>query len=57
MSCDFTSFLTVFQSLGRCVDDIERLCAVDPHLGLKRSTLEAGHKLRTARSAGQQLTL
>ena len=58
MTCDFMSFSTVFQSImsGRWADDNERLCAMKPRSGLKRSLPQAGLKLMTARSVGQRLT-
>ena len=39
MTCDFTFFLTVFQSYldsGQCLDDNERLCAIELSLWLRR---------------------
>ena len=40
MTCDFTSFLTVIVISGRCIDDNERLCAMELRLRLRRFHLE-----------------
>ena len=41
MTCDFTSFLTVFQSYQDDVlDDNERLCAMELRLRMRRFHLE-----------------
>ena len=40
----------------RCADDIERLCAMEPCLQLKRSLPQARLKPGTAGSVGQHLT-
>ena len=43
MTCDFTSFSTVFHSnQDNGPDDNERLCAVEPRLRLRRIRLEWG---------------
>ena len=41
---------------ARWVGDNERLCAIEPHLQLKRFSPEARLETGTARSAGQHLT-
>ena len=41
MICNFTSFLTVFEKIiGRCLDDNERLCAMELRLRLRSFHLE-----------------
>ena len=42
MTCDFTSFSTVFQSSGQWADDNEMLCAMEPRLWLRRFHVERG---------------
>ena len=49
MTCEFTSFSTVFVISGRRTYDNERLCAMEPRLRLKRSPPQAG----TATSVGR----
>ena len=57
MTCDFTSFFNSISVVsGGWSDDDERLCAMELHIPLKRSSPQAGPKLRTARSVGQRLT-
>ena len=54
MTCDFTSFSTVFQSYqddGQ-VGDNGRLCAMEPCLRLERSSPQARLKPGTARPRG-----
>ena len=41
---------------GRWADDNERLCAMEPHLGLKRPSPHARLKLKNARSVSQGST-
>ena len=57
---DDLRFYVLFNSIrvisGRWVDDNERLCAMKPHLQLKRSSPQAGPELTTARLVGQRLT-
>ena len=54
---DDVQFYLLFNSIsvisGQWVGDNERLCAVEPHLQLKRSLLHAGLESGTARLAGQ----
>ena len=41
MTCDFTSFFNSISVIsGRCADNNERLCAMEPHLRLRRFRLE-----------------
>ena len=54
MTCDFTSFSTVFQSYQ--ADDNERLCATEPCLRLKGPSFQARFELMTTRLVGQRLT-
>ena len=56
MICDFTSFLTVFQSYQRLEFDNERLCAMELRLRPERFPPPAGLEPGTARSVGQRLT-
>ena len=49
-------FNTISVISGQWADDNERLCAVEPHLRLKRSSPQTGLELTTARSVGQRLT-
>ena len=64
MTCDFTSFSTVFQSYkangqvisGQWAGDNERLSAMEPCLRLKRSSPQVGLIPGTPRSVGQHLT-
>ena len=57
---DDLQFYVLFNSIsvisGQWADDNERLCAIEPHLELKRALPHAGLKLMTARSVGQRLT-
>ena len=55
MTCDFTSFSTVFQS-GQWTDDNERLYTSEPRLSLKRSPPHVGLEPGTAISVDQRLT-
>ena len=52
MTCNFTSFSSVFQSYQTLLGDNERLCATVPRLRLELFPPQAGLKPRTARSAG-----
>ena len=52
MTCDSTSFATVFQSY----QDKERLCAMQLRLRMKKSSPQAGFEHGTARSASQRFT-
>ena len=51
MTCDLTSFSSISVIKGRWTDDIERLCAIDPRLRLKRSPSHAGLEFETATKA------
>ena len=57
MTCDFTYVL--FNSIsvisGRCLDDTERLCAMELRLRLRRFH-SSEDRTRSARSVGQRLT-
>ena len=52
MTCNFTSFLSVFQLYQHDESVIMKDCAVESLLGLKRFLLLMGHEPWTARSAG-----
>ena len=57
---DDLTFYILFDSIsiisGRWVGNNERLCAMEPHLRLKRSPPQVGLKLGTTRSVSQHLT-
>ena len=57
---DSLRFYVLFNSIlvisGRWMDDIERLCAMETRLRLKRSSPWAGLEFMTAKSEGQRLT-
>ena len=56
MTCDFTSFLTVFSHNRTMVGCNERLCSRNPRLQLERFPPQAGLEPGTARSVVQRLT-
>ena len=49
-------FQQYFSHIRTMVGDNERLCAVEPHSGLKRFPPQAGPELGTTESAGKRLT-
>ena len=47
MTCNFTSFSTVFVILAQWADDNDRLFSMEPHLGLKKFPPQLEHKCGT----------
>ena len=56
MTCDFTSFSTIFQSFQEHLGDNQRLSAAETHFVVGKISDSNGLKPRTARSVGQCLT-
>ena len=56
MTCDFTSFSTVFVISGQWLGANERLCEMEPGLWLERLLPPGGLKPWMARAVGLRLT-